>query len=53
MQSAEYYAHLHKADEYARKAKVEPDPQTRRALEAVSREYLRRAAEVATEKQTI
>lgn len=43
MQSAEYYVFLQKHEEYSKKAEQEPEPQTKRALEAVSREYLRRA----------
>jgi hypothetical protein len=44
MQSSEYYDYLQKAGEYALKARGEPDPLTRRALEEASGEYLRRAA---------
>jgi hypothetical protein len=43
MHSAEYYAHLKKAEEYQQKAASEPDLQVRRALETVAQEYLRRA----------
>jgi len=53
MQSSEYYDYLQKAGEYALKARVEPDPLTRRALEEASGEYLRRAALANTEKQRI
>jgi hypothetical protein len=53
MQSAEYYAYLQKAGEYALKAREEPEPLTKRALEAVSNEYLRRAALAHTEKQRV
>ena len=51
MQSSEYYDYLQKAGEYALKARDEPDPLTRRALEEASGEYLRRAALANTEKQ--
>ena len=51
MQSAEYYAHLRKAGEYALKAREEADPSTKRTLEEASSEYLRRAALANTEKQ--
>ena len=53
MQSAEYYAFLQKAGEYALKAREEPDPSTKCALEAVSREYLRRAALINSERQRV
>lgn len=43
MHSAEYSSYLNKSKEYAQKAINEPDQQVRRALEAVSREYLRHA----------
>jgi hypothetical protein len=51
MQSAEYYTYLQKAGECALKAREEPDPSTKRALEQASSEYLRRAALANTEKQ--
>jgi hypothetical protein len=51
MQSAKYYAYLHKAGEFALKAREEPDPSTKRALEQASNEFLRRAALANTEKQ--
>jgi hypothetical protein len=51
MQSAEYYDYLQKAGETALKARVELDPLTKRVLEEVSSEYLRRAALANTEKQ--
>jgi hypothetical protein len=51
MQSAEYYTYLQKAGEYALKAREEPDPSTKRALEEASSEYLRRAALANSEKQ--
>jgi hypothetical protein len=50
MQSAEYYAYLQKAGDYALKAREESDPSTRHALEEASREYLRRAALANAEK---
>jgi hypothetical protein len=45
MDSAEYHAYLQKAEDYVRKAKTETDWQTKRALEAVAREFFRRAQE--------
>jgi hypothetical protein len=51
MQSAEYYIYLQKAGEYALKAREEPDPWKRRALEETSTEYLRRAALANKENQ--
>jgi hypothetical protein len=51
MQSPQYYACLQKAGELALRAREEPDPPTKRALEEASREYLRRAALVNTDKQ--
>ena len=51
MQSAEYYAYLQKAGEYALKAREEADPSTKRILESTSSEYLRRAALAKPEKQ--
>jgi hypothetical protein len=50
MQNAEYYALLQKADEYALKAEQEADLLTKRALEAVSREYLTRATQIRSDK---
>jgi hypothetical protein len=49
MYNAEYYYNLKKSEEYAQKARTEPDLLTKRALEAVAREFLRRAEE--TESQ--
>ena len=46
MHSAEYYSFLQKAAEYQRKADDEPDLELRQALEAVAREYQRRAEKV-------
>jgi hypothetical protein len=43
MHSAEYSSYLKKSKEYAQKAINEPDQQVRSALEAVAREYRRRA----------
>jgi hypothetical protein len=43
MPTAEQYALLRKAEEYERKAKGEADTLTKRALEAVAREFQRRA----------
>jgi hypothetical protein len=51
MPSAEYYTLLQKAGEYALKAREEPDPSAKRALEQASSEYLRRAALANPEKQ--
>jgi hypothetical protein len=47
MLSAAYYSNLQKAAEYEIKANDEKDGLLRRALEAVVREYLRRADEIA------
>jgi hypothetical protein len=43
MSTAEEYALLQKAEEYERKAREEPDLFTKKALEAVAREYRLRA----------
>jgi hypothetical protein len=43
MPTAEQHALIQKAEEYERKAKEELDLFTKRALEAVAREYRRRA----------
>jgi hypothetical protein len=43
MPSPEYSSYLKKSEEYAQKAADEPDALVRRALEAVAREYDRRA----------
>ena len=51
MQTTEYYAYLQKAGECALKARGEPDPSAKRALEEASSEYLRRAALANAEKQ--
>jgi hypothetical protein len=51
VQSAEYFAYLQKAGEYALKAREESEPSTKRGLEEASKEYLRRAALANTEKQ--
>jgi hypothetical protein len=53
MQTAEYYACLQKAGEFALKAREERDPWWKRALEEASAEYLRRAALTNGEKQRI
>jgi hypothetical protein len=51
MRSAEYYLFLKKAEEYREKARKEPDLQVRRALDAVVREYVRRADREETLKE--
>jgi hypothetical protein len=51
VQSAEYYAYLQKAGEYALRAREVSEPSTKRALEEASSEYLRRAALANAEKQ--
>jgi hypothetical protein len=51
MQSAEYYTLLQKAGECALKAREEPNPSARCAMEQASSEYLRRAALANTGKQ--
>lgn len=50
MQNAEYYVFLKKSEDYAQKAEQEPELLTRQALEAVSREYLRRAEQARSGK---
>jgi hypothetical protein len=49
--TAERYALLRKAEEYERKAKEEADPLTKRALEAVAREYHRRAEQIREDRR--
>jgi hypothetical protein len=43
MPTAEYHALIQKAEEYERKAQEETDLFTKKALEAVAREYRQRA----------
>jgi hypothetical protein len=50
MQSAEYYVLLKKFEEYAQMAEKEPEILTKQALEALSREYLRRAEQLRSAK---
>jgi hypothetical protein len=49
--TAEQYALLRKAEEYERKAKEETDPLTKRALEAVAREYHHRAEQTGEDRR--
>ena len=50
MQSAQYYVFLKKYEEYAQEAEKEPEHLTKQALEALSREYLRRAEQLRSAK---
>jgi ribosomal protein L18E len=45
MPTAEQHALTQKAEEYEQKAREETDPFTKKALEAVAREYRQRAAQ--------
>jgi hypothetical protein len=49
--NVEQYALHRKAEEYERKAKEEADPLTKQALEAVAREYNRRAEQTGQDRR--